>query len=437
MAKSVVLPNKKSTGNADRPPKEIASTSPLLMRQRMKIPVLLGLLGIMFLKQDTAIIYKYRRVVDMGDKDSKVGTPYSTDNNNGNVDVVVAPAAAAAAAAAPDPAVGNHNNSSSQNKQNEPLSRGSLGSVSASTTFRLRSSEWLKDIDTESALGCGLLKCAFPSRTSARNDDCTTTNSSSWSSDPDRDCYGYLVSTIMDFDNAKRAFALAQQLSETFGVKHTLLATPLAFGIGEEETNTSIVVQPIKLYPKDAFLFKCAQSRHKYQELVERAKTFQIHSALVDPIVFKKRLQSDYNKTTAMMMDYNNCSRCLIKDFQLAIDPITGSIIHIDIDRCFQTFPNRSWNTTNITDCMQEVETITKSMISRKQYLSSLTIDRAGGSKHHLNKTADHQSKTVAMTKIKSTKKGKQQKGARKQRITKHMIRDITHMIEMARNHGN
>ena len=154
--------------------------------------------------------------------------------------------------------------SSSQNEQKETSSRGFLrsASVSASTIFRLPSSEWLEDIDTDSlSLGYGAKKCAFLSKTSIRGD---SSNSNS-SNDPDRDQYGYLVSQLLNFDDAERTFAIAQELSQTFAVKHALLVNPLTFGIGETNTSDddSIVVQPIKLYSKDSFLFKCTSRKYK------------------------------------------------------------------------------------------------------------------------------------------------------------------------------
>ena len=343
--------------------------------------------------------------------DPRVGAPNISDNDNN----AVATAATAATADVADVAVGNHN-SSSQNEHNETTSRGSLGSapVSVSTIFRLPSSEWLEDIDTETLLGCGAYKCAFPSRTTSRGND----SSSSGSNDPYRLRYGYLVTNKFGLEKLERAFALAQELSETFAVKHTMLANPLAFGEGE--ANKSFFVQPIKLYSKQSFIFKCNSNlRHNYEPL-EWAKKLQLHSALVDPIVFQERLQLDHNRTTEMMM-YSNHSQCLAQDFQLVIDSITGSIFHIDIDRCFQkirkSFKIKPKNVMNITDCMQELETITESMIARKKYLY-LTIDSAG---------SNHQNKMVAMTKIKTNFEV----------MGRHKRDELADLIDMARNCGN
>jgi len=336
------------------------------------------------LKQGTATISKYRHALDD-------------------------------AVAVADVAVGNHN-SSSQNEQNETPSRGSLGSasVSASTTFRLPSSEWVRDIDTKILLGCGAFKCAFPSRTTSRGDD----SSSSGSNDPYRLRYGYLVTNKFGLDYAERTFALAQELSETFAVKHTMLANPLAFGEGE--ANKSFFVQPIKLYSKQSIIFMCNSNLRPNYEPLEWAKKLQLHSALVDPIVFQERLQLDHNRTTEMMM-YSNHSQCLAQDFQLVIDSITGSIFHIDIDRCFQkirkSFKIKPKNVMNITDCMQELETITESMIARKKYLY-LTIDSA---------ESNHQNKTVATTKTGNKRKKREKRKKHKREIAQGKSGFVNH----------
>ena len=168
--------------------------------------------------------YLWNRYLQHFRRDWNFVSTRTTCNDN---DVVAAAAAV----------VAGNNNSSSQNEQKQTSSRGFLRSasvLSVSTIFRLPSSEWLEDIDTDSlSLGYGAKKCAFLSKTSIRGD---SSNSNS-SNDPDRDQYGYLVSQLLNFDDAERTFAIAQELSQTFAVKHALLVNPLTFGIGE--TNTS------------------------------------------------------------------------------------------------------------------------------------------------------------------------------------------------------
>jgi len=232
-------------------------------------------------------------------------------------------------------------------------------SASTSKIFLLPSSEWLEDIDTDSyVLGCGNYKCAFHSRTSLRD--------SNSNNDPDRDRYGYLVSIRIDLDIAERSFALAQKLSETFSIKHTLIANPLNVSIGKTyRRDHSFVVQPIHLYPKDSINFRCVHFENKKN--FESLRSFQYHSVFVNPKVYEERLRSDVNKTMEMMMDSNH-SQCLSKDFQVAIDTITGSIVHIDIDRCFQENIGPLKPDT-ISKCMLMLENISKDIISRKKYL--------------------------------------------------------------------
>ena len=161
-----------------------------------------------------------------------------------------------------------------------------------------------------------------------------------------------------DLERAERTFALAQELSEKFAVKHALIAKPLALGLG-----INSVVQPIKLYSKHSILFKCFWKH----DLLKQAKTLQFHSAFVDDYVFRERLRWDLKKTTEMMMDNSNHSQCLLSDFQLVIDPIARNIIHIDIDRCLQDFhpAPKVIVGSNITHCVKKIETLTETMITR------------------------------------------------------------------------
>ena len=99
------------------------------------------------------------------------------------------------------------------------------------------------------------------------------------------------IQTVMDttkYANGNRTFALAQELSETFAVRHTLLANPLKFG-----TNRTFVVQPIKIYSQHSILFKCNResligSKQNNTDPFEWAKTLQFHDALVDPIKYEE-----------------------------------------------------------------------------------------------------------------------------------------------------
>ena len=84
-----------------------------------------------------------------------------------------------------------------------------------------------------------------------------------------------------------------------------------------------------------------------------------------------------------MMTSNSTHSKCLAEDFQLAIDVITGSILHIDLDRCWQGHPKG--NKIYMADCMQTLESIIERLITRKNYLyynSTTTIDDDGDNDH-------------------------------------------------------
>ena len=80
-----------------------------------------------------------------------------------------------------------------------------------------------------------------------------------------------------------------------------------------------------------------------------------------------------------MMTSNSTYSKCLSQDFQLVIDAITGSILHIDLDRCWQEFGlNLKRHTIDVADCMQTLESIIERLIDRKNYVyynSTTTID--------------------------------------------------------------
>jgi len=337
----------------------IISSAPKRKHRQSVLIILLSLFAIVRLRQDTAMnLSEYGHALSVVDEDPKSG---ALNSNNKNNNVVVVDGASTAA-------VGNHNSSTS-------------------TSFRLPSLEWIYDIDTNATLGCGAFKCAFPSRTTKRGDDDANSSSSSSSNrpDPDRGRYGYLVSGSNHYlKTAERTFALAQNLSVQFSVKHTLAANPIQL----TSSSGNFVVQPIKLYSESSCLSKC---KDRWYNTKRWADTLQVHSALVDPILFQERLRYDHKKTMRMMMSNSTHSKCLAQDFQLAIDPITGSILQIDLDRCWRCHhrehpsdqplpPICSWTEKNIdvADCMQQLESIIERLIARKNYLyynSTTTID--------------------------------------------------------------
>jgi len=343
----------------------ILSSAPKRKQRQSVLIILLSLFAIVRLRQEDPGFGAMNSSDALGvvDEDPGLGAMNSSDKNN-EVVIVVDGAPTPAAAA-----VGSHNSSTS------------------TSTFRLPSSEWIDDIDTNYTLGCGAFKCAFPSRTTKRGDDDANSSSSSSSNrpDPDRGRYGYLVSGSNHYlKTAERTFALAQNLSVQFSVKHTLAANPIQL----TSSSGNFVVQPIKLYSESSCLSKC---KDRWYNTKRWADTLQVHSALVDPILFQERLRYDHKKTMRMMMSNSTHSKCLAQDFQLAIDPITGSILQIDLDRCWRCHhrehpsdqplpPICSWTEKNIdvADCMQQLESIIERLIARKNYLyynSTTTID--------------------------------------------------------------
>ena len=79
-----------------------------------------------------------------------------------------------------------------------------------------------------------------------------------------------------------------------------------------------------------------------------------------------------------MMTSNSTHSKCLAQDFQLVIDAITGSILQIDLDRCWQGRGTPKGNKFDAADCMQTLESIIERLIDRKNYVyynSTTTID--------------------------------------------------------------
>jgi len=106
-------------------------------------------------------------------------------------------------------------------------------------------------------------------------------------------------------------------------------------------------------------------------------------------------------------------SECLAHDAQLVIDSIPGSIIQIDLDRCFARIKNpkkKKKKMKRIPGCLQELETITESMISRKKYLYG------SAESNSQNRTVDRKYATTGGTSYSPLK--------------------YIDMIDMARNHG-
>lgn len=100
----------------------------------------------------------------------------------------------------------------------------------------------------------------------------------------------------------------------------------------------SIVLQPIKLAPKDSIEVKAGGKNHTKlrKETSSRLKKFA-NNSIAKPMTAKKlsqleqQLESDIKALCRMICE----TSCLIKDFQFLIDPWTGKIYHLDFDRCY------------------------------------------------------------------------------------------------------
>jgi len=233
------------------------------------------------------------------------------------------------------------------------------------TKFLLPPSQWLTDIDMSSKLTCGLRKCAFNSRASQRDDNLIR--------------YGYLVSQEWEgeygerhFESLTNATEIARNLSEKFHIRHTLLGYPymtesnitkeLADELSQDQprwrknyTDTkTIIIQPIELYSESTMLLKCRDLSFKRKF---KKRTLPKLSE-VELQIFEEQLRSDLNQTLEMIN--SNEAPCLLNDFQVAIDPITGRIYHIDFDRCFD-------KQKHVGKCGEDLRKYTEHMIAQRR----------------------------------------------------------------------
>ena len=309
------------------------------------------------------------------------------------------------------------------------------GTANAISTDLLPEDEWLNDIentDPSSVLGCGVFKCAFRSVTTT-----TTTTTTMTGSPPPR---GYLVTMELrppdktkpgednDLEEARRTFAIAEDLSRGWSVRHALLAPPVRLFGSEGPLSSSsssslssssssssssrqqqqqqqqqkkkklfetmynstkavmlnakaewlessssagggsILVQPIALYSPDGVLFKCSDEYQKWA-LEAVANLTASSFGLVVPAPeddndggFASRLRGDLGVTVAAM-ETSPHGPCLSKDFQVVLDPVGGTIVHIDLDRCFGTMMVKRWG----PGCRAMLETLVETMIDRRE----------------------------------------------------------------------
>ena len=306
------------------------------------------------------------------------------------------------------------------------------GTANAISTDLLPEDEWLNDIentDPSSVLGCGVFKCAFRS---------TTTTTMTTGSSP----RGYLVtmelhppghpSDVDYLEEARRTFAMAEDLSRGWSVRHALLAPPVRLFGSEGPLSSSsssslssssssssssrqqqqqqqqqqqkkkklfetmynstkavmlnakaewlessssagggsILVQPIALYSPDGVLFKCSDEYQKWAlEAVANltASSFGLEDDGDDgddsdnDDGFASRLRWDLG-VTVVAMQTSLHGPCLSKDFQVVLDPLGGTIVHIDLDRCFGTMAT-NWG----PGCRATLKTLVEAMISRRE----------------------------------------------------------------------
>lgn len=197
---------------------------------------------------------------------------------------------------------------------------------------------WLEDIDTTTTPKCGQIKCLFVSRTNPSN-------------------YGYTVSQHPNKpvqEMLQKATSKAQELSNTFGVRNTLLGEPFTMPCTERlqrilnqnlpshcvmgkprkpyHVGVNLTLQPIEIAPKDSILFGMSERKNltAWKEL-EQLKVSLSEASLQET---EARLRFDLNATLSMI--HSTEGRCLIKDFQVLVHPPTGRIYQFDFDRCWE-----------------------------------------------------------------------------------------------------
>jgi len=249
----------------------------------------------------------------------------------------------------------------SDSNQNQDMSADASRAGEDLWAFPPPPSKWLGDVS--SSLFCGIAKCAFRSKMSqARN-----------SRDPDQTQYGYLVSQARrevpyrpatpSFEKQRRSAERARELSEKYVIKHFLLGELLKFNITDEQiaemnlnNNTimdghigrwtvdldleyrtekedpHILVQPIQLAPKSSMVFGCHKDR--IRDVTEKLRGANLkHLTALELKAFEAQVRFDLNATQRMLSSAEG--DCLWKDFQIFFNPDTGSIHHLDFDRCY------------------------------------------------------------------------------------------------------
>lgn len=255
---------------------------------------------------------------------------------------------------------------------------------------------WVDDIAT--VLGCGKVKCAYYSKASVLHNSTSTK-------------YGYIISQERyrsSFKEQQLTAEDANQLGDRYQIKHGYIGMPKRLNVTKQQNKnilsslklrnargryspthmrkeasetdedfqklfrkTQLIVQPIKLAPTDSIFWGCfsEKSNHAHVKITEYAET---HPPL-SPLAYKhmkKTLLFDYNATNRFMSNLTDAS-CYQGDMQMMIDPVGGSIFHIDMDRCFNEKAEKKTFGNHWSGCSKKFKT----------FLNHVLVSR-GGEKH-------------------------------------------------------
>jgi len=232
-----------------------------------------------------------------------------------------------------------------RNEDHQQLTLQGSESKEAPWKFPPPPSKWLEDVS--SSVFCGTWKCAFNSKMSqARNIN-----------DLDQIQYGYLLSQGPSFLELRLGIERALELSKMYGIKHFQLGQPRKFNVTAEKIaemglnnnaklikgehldywtegkETQIFVQPIQLASERSILFGCSEKLHQHAKgkLIGLTHNRE-HFASFELKTFEAQVRLDVNATWGMLSSDEGA--CLWHDFQVFVNIDTGSIHHLDFDRC-------------------------------------------------------------------------------------------------------
>ena len=220
-------------------------------------------------------------------------------------------------------------------------------------------SKWASDMGP--AIDCGSFKCAFRSQQHPTE-------------------FGYVVAQeghrSQDLASISRAIDLAYQAETEFGIRHLYQGPPQQVNCTIEllqELNRKrsainatlgtrhfdyvgtqtyddfdkrtithcppLIVQPIRLASPKFILFYTlydSKRNHAYDQLEQYFGNQTTPLQKNELITLQKRLNDDLKATKDMLDEWG----CLLKDFQILVDPDTGTLYHLDFERCWETKPH-------------------------------------------------------------------------------------------------